>query len=120
MTAAEPEYGRLDRILAAQAASPEAIPPEAERGCYMGDGCLGQHTMVMHVYLEDAVSANLDAKHVETVLSIFASDAGRLRARVAALEAECAALTDALAALTHAYEETSPPGIDPFCAYCLF
>jgi hypothetical protein len=73
VTAAEPEYGRLDRILAAQSAALADEPPlsPAEQAAY--------RTAEMVVF------GTVSVDGVE-----------RLRAMVAALEAECAALTDAL------------------------
>jgi hypothetical protein len=77
--AAEPEYGRLDRILAAQQADaphPLDPPPGWRRELPYGWARSGPHD-----------------EPVE-----------RLRSMVAALEAECAAKDNLIGALTHEYE----------------
>jgi hypothetical protein len=95
VTAVGPEYGRLDRILAAQAAK----PAKADR-----DGRTPHLVLrFTHPLTETEQAAVTAAMWSEA----SAAEVVRLRAMVAALEAECAALTDALAAVTHDFKPMS-------------
>jgi hypothetical protein len=91
VTAAErdPAYGRLDRILSEQAASSRA--GAARVTTTLGGG---------------AVLVEPDRE---------CSEVRRLRSMVAALEAECAALADALGARTHEFAPGTP-GEPRWCA----
>lgn len=105
------EVGRLDRILAEQAASPEAVPPEAERRCFIGDGCLGQHLLDQHTAIEEIVGESLNAAQIESIVAAVTLPLETYRAVAVALENECAALTDALAAATHTLDPSINDGV---------
>jgi hypothetical protein len=108
VTAAGPEYGRLDRILAAAAAAhlPDGdanLVASPLNDCWVDDGCTGGHRFDVHVAVQEAVDEPLTGYQVDRVAEAVGMSTERLRAMVAALEAECAALSDPLEALTHDY-----------------
>jgi hypothetical protein len=112
---ADPEQGRLDRILAQHAAEP--VPPPANWEGRQPRRCgehrtVGAHRAWCHdcngwCYPHDGGLCRGCANDLQ-------GEIGRLRGMVVALEAECALLTDALAASTHAHVPAPGP-VDRGC-----
>lgn len=101
MVLAGPDHGRLDRILAEAAA---ALPPSDWSVASIPDGPHGDRQIARWRMWEAAHTAG----HGAAVRDVW-EELDRLQAVAAALEAECALLTGALTAATHAHVPAPSP-----------
>jgi hypothetical protein len=76
------------------------------RGCFIGDGCLGQHLLAQHIAIDEIVNEPLCAAQIESIVEAVTAPLAEYRG-VPALAAENDAMSLALAELAH---EFVPPG----------